>query len=430
MKILVVSNLYPPDVLGGYELGCRQAVDALRARSHEVLVLTSASKSSLKAQPHVLRSLKLTDLWDSYSDERSTQSALRLKEAEAFQISAFNVHALTRALEDFTPDVVYLWMLVGIGGLGLVGTLRHLGVPWVWHLMDDVPPRLCMTFYEVRAALAHEFSRQFQGTFLACSQQLLDDIARRGFSLGDRVEVVPNWLSGPVPPLRSRFRGPGEPLRIVAAAATIERSYDKGIDLLIKAAALLHDAGNDAFSIEIFGQINDAYFPELVRSLGVDHLVRFRGSIDRSSLLASYAIYDVFAFPGRVGEPNAFAPLEAMPSGCVPVLSREGGNCEWLVHGVHCLKVPRTARGFAEAFGIIAGGEISLEAIGRRAAGAVRRDFHLEAVIPTIERALILASNRPRERAGSADEVNRLALLAEKITQIFMQEPYLVKTSA
>ena len=33
MKILVLSNLYPPDYIGGYECGCKQAVDALRARA-------------------------------------------------------------------------------------------------------------------------------------------------------------------------------------------------------------------------------------------------------------------------------------------------------------------------------------------------------------------------------------------------------------
>ena len=27
MKILVISNLYPPDALGGYEMGCRQVVE-------------------------------------------------------------------------------------------------------------------------------------------------------------------------------------------------------------------------------------------------------------------------------------------------------------------------------------------------------------------------------------------------------------------
>ena len=44
MKILVLSNLYPPDFIGGYELGCRQVSDALRGRGHEVLVLTSAPR--------------------------------------------------------------------------------------------------------------------------------------------------------------------------------------------------------------------------------------------------------------------------------------------------------------------------------------------------------------------------------------------------
>ena len=31
MTILVLSNLYPPVVIGGYELVCKQAVDALMA---------------------------------------------------------------------------------------------------------------------------------------------------------------------------------------------------------------------------------------------------------------------------------------------------------------------------------------------------------------------------------------------------------------
>ena len=44
VKILVLSNLYPPDVIGGYELGCRQAVDALRALGHDVRVLTTAPR--------------------------------------------------------------------------------------------------------------------------------------------------------------------------------------------------------------------------------------------------------------------------------------------------------------------------------------------------------------------------------------------------
>ncbi|MCA1685366.1 MAG: glycosyltransferase, partial [Planctomycetia bacterium] len=190
MKVLVLSNLYPPDTVGGYELGCRQVVDALRGRGHDVRVLTTAPRTPVETPPHVLRTLKLTDMWDYYSDAHSTPVALRLKESEAFQVNAYNVHALLATLREFEPDVVYLWMLVGVGGLGLIGCLQHLRVPWVWHLMDDVPAKLCTIFYRVEPALAREYSRQVRGTYLACSRQLVDQAARSGVVLGDRVELV------------------------------------------------------------------------------------------------------------------------------------------------------------------------------------------------------------------------------------------------
>ena len=41
MRILVITNLYPPLYLGGYELKCRLHVEELKRRGHDVLVLTS-----------------------------------------------------------------------------------------------------------------------------------------------------------------------------------------------------------------------------------------------------------------------------------------------------------------------------------------------------------------------------------------------------
>src|SRR5699024_2367511 len=40
MRILVLTNLYPPHHYGGYELACRAAVEDWRARGHEVEVIT------------------------------------------------------------------------------------------------------------------------------------------------------------------------------------------------------------------------------------------------------------------------------------------------------------------------------------------------------------------------------------------------------
>ena len=41
MRILVATNLYPPHYIGGYELRCRDIVEGLVKRGHDVYVLTS-----------------------------------------------------------------------------------------------------------------------------------------------------------------------------------------------------------------------------------------------------------------------------------------------------------------------------------------------------------------------------------------------------
>ncbi|GAC1466502.1 MAG: hypothetical protein NVSMB9_07140 [Isosphaeraceae bacterium] len=424
MKILVISNLYPPDTIGGYELGCSQVVEALGARGHEVRVLTSAPRSPLNAQPHVIRTLKLSDLWDYYTESHSAQVTLRLRETEAFQVSAFNVHGLLTVLEDFEPDVVYAWMLVGVGGLGLMACLQHLRIPWVWHLMDEVPSKLCTVHYQVPPPLAREFARQIRGTFLACSQQLIDEIARSGIDLGDRVEILPNWIHGPLPTPRTTFYRGGGLLRIAAAAAVIDRNYDKGIDLLIEAAASLRDEGFSEFRLDVFGKVTDHHYADLIRSHELSEQVRLLGPCSHKKLTSTFEDYDVFAFPGRTSEPFGFAPLEALGRGCVPVVNRRAGNSEWLVHGVHCLKVTRRAESFASQFRQILDGKIPLEPIARRGQHAVGRDFHLNTLAPAIERALLDAAGRSRSGAGSPEDVYRLAILAEKLCGLLIQEAH------
>lgn len=421
MKILVVSSLYPPDTVGGYELGCRQAVDALRDRGHDVRVLTTAPRTPCETPGHVLRRLRLTDMWDSYSDGLSTEVALRMKETEAFQLDAFNAHTLLATLDEFQPDVVYVWMLVGIGGLGLMGCLHHLCVPWVWHLMDEVPSRLCTLFYKVQPELAREFARQLRGSYLSCSQQLLDDIERTGIKLGGEISVFPNWVTGRRPSPRAGHERNGV-LRIVAAATLIDRMYDKGIDLLIDAASQLVNLGFEGFSLDIYGKVTDSHFAEMIRTRHLAGRVQLKGMLDQAKLVEAFQEYDLFAFPGRTAEPFGFAPLEAMSRGCVPVINRKSGVAEWLVHGVHCVKVARDAESFAGAFRQFLTGELTLGPMAVRGENAVWRDFHIDAMMPRIEAALTRQASRGRIGAGTADEAYQMVVLASKLANIFIQE--------
>lgn len=420
MKILVVSNLYPPDFIGGYELGCRQAVDALIARGHEVRVLTSAPRTPVPHVAHVRRTLQLTDLWDGYCYPRNAPVAVELKWAEAMQISAFNVHSLLSELEDFRPDVVYLWLLAGVGGLGLVGCLEYLQVPWVWHLMDTAPVMNCLRLGTVLPALAEEYTRQVRGSYLACSQRIVDEIEAKGVRMGNGVEILPNWITGQPSPRRSGYLQ-SDRLRIISAGRLTD---EKGVLLLIEAARILQEQGFHNFELDFFGKGEEDGYRAYAQGYGLIDRVRFRGVRPQAELLELLGDYDVFAFPTNEREPFGFAPLEAAARGCVPVMTEVCGIAEWMVHQVHCLKVPRTPEAFAAAFRQVLERRIDLEPIGRRASAMVRRDLHLDSLVVRIERALDRAAQAPRSAGGSPEEAYRLALLAEKLTHVLIQEPH------
>ena len=421
MKILVLSNLYPPDAIGGYEMGCRQAVDALRARGHRVLVLTGAPRTPAPREPHVRRTLGLVDIWDEYARQRSAAVTLHLDEAASHRVNAHNVQILADAIARSRPDVVYAWHLAGVGGLGLMGCLHFLRVPWVWHLMDDVPSMLCKAGGRVVPALAREVGRQLQGDFIACSRLVLDRIAADGVVLRGRTEIIPNWVVGPRPEGR-RDPSTAGPLRVATAAAIVDRAYDKGIDLLIEAVARLRAEGREGLTLDVFGDVTDSYYPALIRRRGVTDLVRLRGPRSQAELMGLYGSFDLFAFPGLPFEAFAFAPLEAAAAGCVPLLGDRCGIAEWLVHGLDCLKSPRTVEGFAAALSGVLDRRDILGPIGRRVAALVDREFRLDALIPRIEAVLESASRRPRDGGGTAEDAVRMARIAEKLDRVVIQE--------
>jgi len=429
VRVLVLSNLYPPDFTGGYELICSQVVDALRAHGHEVCVLTSAPRRPVPSVDHVCRELQLSDVYDAPWAARVPPIVRRLDMVQAQYINSFNVYRLLHALESLQPDVVFLYNLVGLGGLGLLACLQHLRIPWVWHLEDAVPAHLCSNpdwrgaadnppWGYPQPVLVRELNRQLKGSFLACSLRVVKEIEAAGLHLGAQVELLPNWVHGRRPPARPSFFRGGH-LRIVSAGAL---GTHKGTDLIIKMAARLRDQGCTNFSIDLYGKCAQDDLQVFIDRLDLRPWVTMKGVRPQTELAQLFAEYDVFAFPTWAREPFGVAPLEAAATGCVPLLSQCCGIAEWLMHGVHCLKVERTVEAFTQVIQDIVQGKIDLAPLGRRVSAVVCRDFHLESLLPRIERALARAASRPRAGAGSATQAYQLALLADRSARVLAQE--------
>ena len=103
MKILVLSDHFPPDVIGGYELGCFHVTEALAGRGHTCLVVTSRkegiSESISRNNYKTLRVLENIPIMPPGLARR-----LRL-----LYLEWHNYYALKKVIKQFQPDCVYVW---------------------------------------------------------------------------------------------------------------------------------------------------------------------------------------------------------------------------------------------------------------------------------------------------------------------------------
>ena len=105
MRILVLTNLYPPHNIGGYELRCRDITEALRRRGHEVSVLTSNQTIGEDTCDYRIdRRLQLHGFfghpWGGIRD--------------LVGLETNNNAILRESIDSFNPDVIHVWNLGGI----------------------------------------------------------------------------------------------------------------------------------------------------------------------------------------------------------------------------------------------------------------------------------------------------------------------------
>jgi glycogen(starch) synthase len=106
MRILVLSNLYPPNVVGGYERLCHEVSSELAARGHEITVLTSTHGGKVADYPgqRILRKLELLTGEEIYIAFPGTAE-------ERAAANERNLATLRTVLDGVQPDVVFAWNL-------------------------------------------------------------------------------------------------------------------------------------------------------------------------------------------------------------------------------------------------------------------------------------------------------------------------------
>jgi len=416
MRILVISNLYPPDVIGGYELGCQQMVEALRGRGHAVRVVTSTPRS-VGVEPTtegVHRVLRLEDLWAPDFGRHVHPMVQRLAWMRAGLVQTHNLELLRAEIEGFAPDVVYLWNLLGLGAAAIALFVQLRGLPWSWHLMDAAHIQMAEALGDGRRDFIRLLSKRLRGHWISCSQVLLDELAAAGAELGGTVETLPNWVYGERPQRRTSWYVRSRPLRCVWSGRLVP---GKGVDVIVEALALLRNAGAQTIELEILGDGPERPALEArVAASGLDAQVRFRGMRPHREVLTALAHADLFLYPTEMREPFAFSALEAAAAGCVPIVTAGCGITEWLVDGVHLVTAERTPIAFAGALAAVQAGEADLAAIGRRAQ-AIAAEMHVDGLAARVEAILDAAAAQRQQPPVPWADLGRIARIAEQLAE-------------
>lgn len=290
MRVLVLTDSYPPAATGGYERSCENVVTRWRAAGDAVTVLTTAA--DVESQPGVLRQLTRTD-----------------------------AGAIDAALREFRPDVVSAWNLARVPQTRLLAPIARAGIPlcivacdgWLADAEPDLPPAA-------------------PGSLVAfVSADLRSRVALPPWAPQHTI-VVPSGIDDtlfrrhPRPPWRGRLLYVG---RLAGG---------KGVTDAIDALADLPE--------DVTLQIVAADRPERWSALR-DYLARTpvadrvsAASAQRHELPAMYADADVLLFPSRWREPFGLVPLEAMACGTPVIATGVGGSASYLVDGGNALVTP------------------------------------------------------------------------------------------
>jgi glycosyltransferase involved in cell wall biosynthesis len=345
MRILVVGNLYPPVVFGGYEILCEQVVNRLRMRGHDVRVLTSSfSKETAPPDPRVQRDLALTTSFPKAGEDVSFVD-FRLRTMH--RIGKGNYRITRKALRRNPVDLVFCWSLNRLS-LGAVAAAQDAGIP-VCYTVNDEHPR------QFRAADVKLGLRNRLKAFLerwvwplstlrgrgpihmtVISEALRGSLQRQGFPM-DTAEVIHQGVPMEDFPFRPLAREDGEPLRLLYAG---QLSRAKGVHTLLRAVGRLKAGGRHDFHLNIAGTGVPAYRAELASILeeeGLSGWVTFIGQIPHGRMTSVYQDHHVLVFPSEWEEPFGLSHVEAMACGTSVVSTTTGGSAELIRHGENAL---------------------------------------------------------------------------------------------
>lgn len=350
MKVLVLSDYYPPDTRGGADIAAERLSVEIAGRGHTVRVLTTVRDPS-EAGTLTVRGVEVRRIDSSYPQRLRNVVATHnprvagwvARQAQKFQpdvVHAHNVHthisfrALVAAARASTPVV-----LTAHDHQLFCGAKFNCSAPDQVVSVPQVNCLRCQRFryFPLRNPLIRRALRGSRARILAVSGALRDDLVANGLD-GSAIAVVHNGIDPDSMVVDDAY------VRQFAREHSLDGkkvilfggrvSHAKGIDQAVAAVGRLPRSLN--FVLLVLGSSEDykEYVRGLARGLGIEEKILFLPWLSGDGLRAAYAASDVCVTPSMYREPFNLINIEAMAARKPVVTTSFGGPPEVVVDGV------------------------------------------------------------------------------------------------
>ena len=337
MNILLLTNLYPPQELGGYGRSMSDFCWGLKKLGHQVHVLCSDS-------PHLGESSA-----KGPSGERVDRS-LRLKGSYKGGVSEITDASLLKEINrQNTKSIRNLWQTKGPFDGILVGNIDLLGSSILENICQYKVPVLHHIGFIHPPFKAQEQPKEASYQLIGASKAVCLAIEKAGLGrhtfqgVCEEIPVIyPGVRNDIFDYIRSNRQQPPplngdrseiplgnyhNPLKVCFAGLLMG---SKGAHTLIEALISLKKKGIYVEGYLAGGEFQTGYKEQLKNLLSQHGLnkVRFTGQLNRMSLARCFRLHHICVFPSIHPEAFGIVGAEAMASGIVLVSSGVGGSAE------------------------------------------------------------------------------------------------------
>jgi glycosyltransferase involved in cell wall biosynthesis len=358
LKLLLISNFYPPIRAWGYTLWCSEVSSLLKASRHEVFILTSNYQAGdAPTQEGVFRLLHLENDLNYYSIEHFFR---RWKKDE--QENRRNIH---ETIAKVAPDLIFVWGMYGLSRSIPAACEAAYPDRTVYYISDHWPadrsfnqvywdkPATSALGRLAKHPLAHLARKilsaenypprlEFKHA-ITVSEAVRQNLINAGLPFEHNVTIHGGSDAQRFLYRRSvdKIGAVGGKIRVLYAGALAEhKGVHTILDGIVKIKELLLQ---DKIELSLVGSGHPDYERRLKSQIAHNDLerwVQLPGRIDPENMPALLRSYDILLFPSIYDEPLPRMVQEAMLAGMLVIGTTTGGTKDLLIEGQTGLTFP------------------------------------------------------------------------------------------